>query len=382
MLAIKKKIFLVTTVPMSFVFFKGQLLLLREAFDVTLISSPEEELLQTANFNQVNSHGIEMKREISVLNDFISLLKLMFYFIKNKPDIVHGNTPKGSLLAMIASWFCGVPTRIYYVHGLRYQGANGIKKKILMAMERMSCFFATHIIAVSQGVKQVLHDDKITHKKIDVIWNGSVNGIDLDYFNAAHPDVKNIRTEYGINETDFVFGFVGRLTGDKGINELIQAFSKINQNHTATKLLLVGGYENNLDPLKQETLEIIKNNSNIIQAGVQKDVRSFFNAMDVFVFPSYREGFGIVLMEAAAMNIPAISSNIIGCNEIIVDNQNGFLIPVKDEKSLLAKMEYAVNNPSAIKLMSNVTRELISKKFEQKQLWQKTIEYYKEISNV
>lgn len=378
---VKKKLFIITTVPMSFVFFKGQLLLLREEFDVTLISSPAAELFQTANFNKVKSHGVEMKREISLLNDFISLLKLVTYFIKNKPNIVHGNTPKGSFLAMIAASLCRVPTRIYYVHGLRYQGASGVKKKILMAMERISCFFATDIIAVSQGVKQVLISDGITHKKINIIWNGSVNGIDLDYFNPENSDVKNIRPEYDINEDDFVFGFVGRLTGDKGINELIQAFAKININHRKTKLLLVGVYENDLDPLRKETLALIQNNVNIIYAGRQKDVRSFLKAMDVFVFPSYREGLPIVLMEAAAMNVTAISSNIIGCDEIIEEGVNGFLIPAKDDKALFERMDYILKDRSEIKIMSSLTRELISKKYEQKQLWTRTIKYYKEISN-
>lgn len=377
----KKKLFIVTTVPMSFVFFKGQLILLREEFDVTLISSPELELYKTAEFNRVKSHGILMKREISLLNDLISLFKLIRYFYKNRPDMVHGNTPKGSFLSMIAAYFCKVPTRIYYVHGLRYQGIAGLKRKLLMTMEKLSCYFATDIIAVSNGVQAVLHSDQITSKKITVIWNGSVNGIDLDYFDPLHTDVHDIRPTHGIAEDDFVFGFLGRLVGDKGINELVDAFHIISKRYPKIKLLLVGSYENDLDPLSEDTILTIKTNSNIIEAGIQRDVRSYLKAMDVFVFPSYREGFGIVLMEAAAMNVPAISSDIIGCNEIIEDGINGFLIPVKNREALLKAMTFALENPSVIEAMSKDTRQMIKSKFEQEELWKNTIHHLIQITS-
>lgn len=377
----KKKLFIVTTVPMSFVFFKGQLLLLREKFEVTLISSPENALYETAQFNKVKSHGIKMAREISLFSDLVSLCKLLLYFYKNRPDLLHANTPKGSFLSLAAAWFCKVPTRIYYVHGLRYQGTNGAKRKLLMSMEKISCFFATDIIAVSNGVREVLYTDKIAKKKITVIWNGSANGIDLSFFDPLHPDVYNVRPHLFIEENNFVFGFLGRLVGDKGINELVSAFDQLNREHCNIKLLLVGIYEHHLDPLRPETLTLIKNNPNIIEAGIQSDVRSYLKAMDLFVFPSYREGFGIVLMEAAAMNVPAISSDIIGCNEIIEEGVNGFLIQTKDENALYLKMKYALDNPLKIDLMRPVSRTMISGKFEQRQLWDKMITFYQHISN-
>lgn len=377
----KKKLFLVTTVPMSFVFFKGQLLLLKEQFDVILISSPEPALFDTAKANKVKSKGIKMAREIDLFSDLISLFHLLFYFCRNRPDVLHANTPKASLLSLAAAWFCRVDTRIYYVHGLRYQGTTGLKKKLLMNMEKISCFFATDIIAVSNGVKLVLQSDQITSKKITVIWNGSVNGIDLDYFDPLHTDVQDIRATHGIAEDDFVFGFLGRLVGDKGINELVDAFHIISKRYPKIKLLLVGSYENDLDPLSEDTILTIKTNSNIIEAGIQRDVRSYLKAMDVFVFPSYREGFGIVLMEAAAMNVPAISSDIIGCNEIIEDGINGFLIPVKNREALLKAMTFALENPSVIEAMSKDTRQMIKSKFEQEELWKNTIHHLIQITS-
>lgn len=376
----KKKLFIITTVPSSLIFFKGQIPLLRDEFDLTLISSPEEQLFKTANFNKVKSYGIVMKREISILQDFLSLFKLMVCFYQNKPDIVHGNTPKGSFLSMIASWVCRVPTRVYYVHGLRYQGSIGVKKKILIYMEKISCKLATDIFAVSTGVKEVMYEDGITKKKINIIWNGSINGINSDFFNPDIIEIIDLKEQYSIEKDDFVFGFVGRIVADKGINELVWAFKNLNEFYPDIKLLLVGVFEHSLDPLLPEIKVEIEQNKNIIVVGFQEDVRPFYKLMNLFVFPSFREGFGISLMEAAAMNIPSISSDIIGCNEIIEHNMNGFLIPSKNKEALLEKMKFSIENKDKINVMSTLTRDIILSKFEQKQLWRKTMDIYKQIS--
>jgi glycosyltransferase involved in cell wall biosynthesis len=375
----KKKFFIITTIPLSLIFFKGQLSFLKNEFDITLISSPEEELFKIANKYQVNGYGIKMKREISLVNDCISLMKFIFYFFKNRPDIVHGNTPKASFISMTASWFTRVPIRIYFVHGLRYQGANGIKKYLLIYMERISCKFATHIYAVSNGVKDTMLKDTITKKEITVIWNGSVNGINEGFFNPEIVNEITIKKEYHIKSDDFVFGFVGRLVRDKGINELILAFKDINKLFPNSKLLLVGNFEDELDPLLPEVKKEIQNNKSIIHAGFQNDIRPFYKLMNLFVFPSYREGFGISLMEAAAMGVPAISSDIIGCNEIILNNVNGYLIPSKNKLVLFEKMLFCLKNKHSIEEMSLVSRDIILSKFEQKELWKKTIDTYKNL---
>lgn len=376
----KKKLFIVTTIPMSFVFFKGQISVLKNKFNVTLISSPEKLLFETASHYYVKSHAVNMKREISLLHDFISLLKLIVYFIMQKPDMVHGNTPKGSFLSMAASWICKVPTRVYYVHGLRYQETTGLKRSLLKTIERLSCYFATNVIAVSEGVRKKIVTDNITKKMVDMIWNGSINGVNMDYFDPTNADIENIRTLYGITDKDFVFGFVGRLVGDKGINELVESFCRLNKIYSNTKLLLVGGAERELDPLLPETLRKIEREKDIITVGFKEDIRPYLLATDLFVFPSYREGFGMVLLEAAAMNTPAISSDIIGCNEIIQDGINGYLIPAKDAEALFDKMKFSVENPHAIKEMSLRARTVTEKKYEQKTLWKKILEKYVSLS--
>lgn len=377
----KKKMLIITTVSDSLPFFKGQITILKNSFDIELVSSSGRQLEEMCTIHAVKGHSIRMKREISIVSDFISLFNLMVLFWKTKPYIVHGNTPKASLLSMIAARIVSVPVRIYYVHGLRYQGESNFKRKILMLMEKITCWMSTDVIAVSRGIKSTLKLDKITGKNISMIWNGSVNGVDLEYFNPdGNNEISSVNNIYNIDKDDFVFGFIGRLVSDKGINELVNSFDKINKIYKNSKLILVGKFEENLDPLQNNTLVLIENNSNIINVGFQKDIRPFLKTMNVFVFPSYREGFGIALMEAGAMGVPSIASDITGCNEIVSHNKSGFLVRVKDESLLYEKMEYCLMNRDMVQEMANSSRFFFQENFEQKYLWSRALKHYESIS--
>lgn len=372
----KKKFLIITTVPVSLFFFKGQVGVLKKEFDVEVVTGPGIGFEKFCETQKVKGHRITgMKREISLFSDIKSLIKLIKLFRKIKPEIIHGNTPKGGLLSMIAGWVTRVPHRIYCVHGLRYQGEIGLKRKLLMFLESVSCRMATEVFTVSFGVKEILAEDKIFKKNINVIWNGSVNGIDVTHFSPEKVDETDLVKQFNFDDNDLIFGFVGRLVKDKGVNELIQAFVEINKKWEDTKLLLVGDYEE-ADPVEQKTKEEIANNSDIIFAGWQTDIRPFLKMMDLFVFPSYREGFGVSLMEAAAMNVPAISSNITGCNEVIKDGYNGKLIQSKSIDDLKNAMEEFVEKPELIKQMANVSRQFVVDKYEQKKLWNKALEKY------
>lgn len=375
----KGKFLIVTTVPGSLHFFKGQIGVLKKGFDVELVSSPSKKLDYYCNLEDVVGHGVKMAREISPVNDIKSLINLVKLFKKIKPEVVHGNTPKGALLSMIAAKISKVPHRIYCVHGLRYQGeGEGFKRKVLMAIERLTCRMATDIFSVSYGVKDILKEDKICSKKINLIWNGSINGIDIDFFNPNIVDDVALRNEFKLNSDHFVFGYVGRIVKDKGINELVEAFVEINKENKNTRLLLVGSFED-LDPILSKTENEIKTNKNIIYVGFQKDIRPYLKIMNLFVFPSYREGFGISLMEAAAMNVPAISTDIIGCNEIIDDGYNGRLITPRSMEALKIAMKDLVLNRDKIDQMSNVSRQYVISRYEQKKLWKKALDAYTNI---
>ena len=371
----KPKFLLITTVPSSLNFFSGQIQILKKKFDVELISSPDILLDEICEKEMVKGYKVYMKREIAFLNDVLSLISLWKLFLKIKPTIIHGNTPKASFLSIFVGWLCKVPIKIYYVHGLRYQGTTGVKRHFLMLMERLTCIFASHIYAVSFGVKSTIAKDGITKKKVVVIGNGSVNGIDMGYFSQHNLSIPNLKKIYKLSSENFVFGFVGRIVKDKGINELVKAFLKINKLHPKTRLLLVGRFETQ-DPIDNNIIDEIKNNKNILNVGFQKDVRPFLKMMNVFVFPSYREGFGVSLMEAAAMNVPAITSNIIGCNEIIEDGFNGVLIPPKSVNDLFKAMENIFSNVKITNDMSKVCRGYVRGKYEQKKLWNRTLKSY------
>lgn len=377
----KKKFIILTTIPETFHFFKGQINFLNNVFDVELVSSPGDKLNMVGAAENVVVHPIKMERDISFLKDFISLIKLILLFKKLKPEIVHGNTPKGALLSMLASWFARVPVRIYYIHGLRFEGDTGIKRNILLFMERFTCLLATDIFTVSFGVKENILKNKMTKKEVQVVGNGSINGIDANFYCRENVMEGDLLATYKIPNNTLIFGFVGRLVGDKGINELVSVFKEINKKYTNTKLLLVGWTEDKLDPLQEITKQEIKTNENILAVGAQSDVRPFLKIMNVFVFPSYREGFGVSIMEAAAMNLPVISSDISGCNEIIEDGFNGILVPPKSIESLFNAMELFIKQPEKIMQMSQVTRDRIIKKYNQDYIWKEALVKYQDLLN-
>lgn len=372
-----KKFFFVTTIATSLNFFKGQYQLLSEDFDITAIASHKDDLLKIGENNGIKTHYIPMEREISLFKDFYSLICFICYFIKERPYIVHGNTPKGSLLSMIAAWITKVPVRIYMCHGLRYQGCGGFKRKLLMFMERISCRCATEVMCVSNGVKEVLIEDKITNKEPVVIWNGSVSGIDTIKFNPENfKDNSNLKQQYNLNENDFILTFVGRIVKDKGINELVEAVNILHSKYANIKLLLIGGFENTGNPVSDITKKIIDESDFIIATGPQSNIASFLSITNLFVFPSYREGFGLSLMEAGAMGVPSLASNIPGCNEVVIDGQTGILIPSHSSQAIIDSIEKLYNNRELLNKIKSNCRNSIIERYEQNKLWQYYREFY------
>lgn len=374
-----KKFFLTTTVPMSLNFFKGQINELSKEFDVTLISSPDNVLKKIAQRENVKYRTIAMKRDISLKDDISGLLKFLYLFAKERPQIIHCNTPKASLLGLTSGYLTRVPIRIYYIHGLRYEGAVGKKRQLLVNFEKLNCFFATDIVAVSHGIKQKV-EQQLTKKPVRVIHNGSANGLDINEFSNHNYNAKIIREEYGISENDFVFGFVGRLVKDKGIEELVGAFNQLEQKDI--KLILVGKYEPDLDPLSQETLQIIKSNPNIIEVGFQKDVKKFLSIMDLFVSPSHREGFGVAVLEANLMKVPVLVSNITGHSEIVTQGINGFFVKPKNMQDLQEKMNHMLVAKEQLIEMKNACREEVVKKYDHNDVLKQAILFYSQFNQI
>lgn len=373
----KQKFLFVATVPDSLAFFDGQYELLQQTFDITLVSSLRDELEIYGKQQGVKVHYIHMEREISLMTDLKGLWSFICYFRKERPDIVHGNTPKGALLSMLAAKIARVPLRIYMCHGLRYQGCSGFKRRLLMIMERITCFCATDIMCVSKGVSEVLRTDHITKKHSVVVWNGSVQGIDAKKFDPCKPfNFEKIREQYGLDKENYVLTFVGRIVKDKGIEELVEAFLELSRRYENMRLLLIGGSEKKYNAISETTKKIIEENGSIIAPGIQNNIPDILSITNLFVFPSYREGFGLSLMEAGAMGVPSIATDIIGCNEVVENGKTGILIPTHSSHAIVEAVELLYNDNNLYEFLRSNCRESIVGRFEQQELFRKFYEFY------
>jgi glycosyltransferase involved in cell wall biosynthesis len=368
---LKIKLFRIATIPLSLnLLLKGQLRYFSNFYDVTAISGPGIDLDEVKTREGVRIKPIEIKRKISVINDLVSLFCLFIYFKKEKPLIVHSITPKAGLLSMLAGKLAGVPIRIHTFTGLIFPTKTGIIKKVLTFADKLLCWASTNIYAEGKGVKSDLIKYKITRKNPKIIANGNINGIDSNYFCSSNIDEitkTKLRQHLDISPSDFVFLYVGRLVGDKGVNELISAFLSLNL--SSTRLVLLGSFEHNLDPLSSETLKAIAGNANIICPGFQIDVRPYYAISNVFVLPSYREGFPNALLQAGAMGLPSIVTNINGSNEIIVNGVNGLIVPVKNIQFLKNSMLELFANENYRSSLSRNAREIIVSLYDNSLVW-------------
>lgn len=377
-----KKLIRITTVPTSLkTLLKGQHKFMSQYYEVIGISSAGKELIEVEQNEGIKTHVIEMTRTITPLKDLKATYKLYKFFKKEQPFIVHTHTPKAGTLGMLASKLAGVPHRIHTIAGLPLLEAKGSKRKLLDVVEKFTYACATHILPNSYGLEAIVLQNKYTKKsKLKVIGKGSSNGIDTTHYDPAlvTENVReNLRKDLNITSQDLVFIFIGRIVSDKGINELVSAFNELSKVNKNCKLILVGPHENHLDPLKLETEALISSNEHIKLVGVQKDIRPYVAISHVLTFPSYREGFPNVVLQASCMNLPCIVSNINGCNEIIEHNVNGLIIPVKDQNALQDAMQFMIDNPEKRKEMPKYSRPKIIERYQQGFVWNALLEFYK-----
>ncbi|MCL9805128.1 glycosyltransferase family 4 protein [Flavobacterium amniphilum] len=380
----KKKLVRITTVPVSLEkLLTGQLDFMNGFYEVIAVSSEKERLEKYVNNEGVSGFYVKMTRKITPFSDLVAIWKLFFFLRREKPFLVHSHTPKAGMVGMIAAKLAGVPNRWHTVAGLPLLEVSGFKRKILDLVEKITYACATKVLPNSFGLKEIiLESNYCKPEKIKVIGHGSSNGIDTSYFDPElynNEEKEVLRQKWGIKPEDFVFIFVGRLVSDKGINELIRSFGELSKSTENMKLLLVGDLEENLDPLLPETLELIKNDESVIWVGYQNDVRPFFSISNVLTFPSYREGFPNVVMQAGAMKVPSIVSNINGCNEIIKHGVNGLIVPVKDGKALLESMEFICKNQDVYKGILEKSRNEIQSKYERKVIWEALLNEYRNL---
>ena len=373
----KNKIIRAVTVPQSLGFCREVMIKMRAmGYDMVAVTSPGPELDELRDKDGFHCMEVPMQRHISVVNDLKSLIKMISVFRKEKPQVVHSMTPKAGMICMVAAWLTRVPVRIHTFTGLVWPTATGLKRKILMMTDWLTCACATHVIPEGQGVLNDLKNGDITKKPMKVLGYGNVKGVDMERFSPA-------RFKATKNPDVFTFVFVGRIVGDKGINELVEAFVKLHDKHRNTRLVLVGNYEHELDPVSDKTRKLIDTNDGIDACGPKygDDLLQMYVDADCFVMPSYREGFPNTVLEAGAMGLPSIVTDINGSREIIENEKNGLIVPSKNANALYAAMERMLTDDKARETMKGNAREMIASRFERGFVQKCQIEFYKRILN-
>lgn len=375
-----KKIIRAVTVPGSLGFCRDIMIKMREkGYEMIAVSSPGEQLDELRDKDGFATYAIPMARHISIFGDIKSLFRMIKVFRKERPQMVHSLTPKAGLICMMAAWLTRVPVRVHMFTGLVWPTSKGLKRKILMATDWLTCVCATHVIPEGQGVMNDLKNGGITKKPMKVLGYGNVMGVDMNRFDPErfpHPS--------SLTPHPFTFVFVGRIVGDKGINELVEAFVKLNEKHPDTRLVLVGRYESELDPLKPETLQKIESCKAIDACGAKygDDLLMEYLKSDCFIMPSYREGFPNTVMEAGAMGLPSIVTDINGSREIIVDGENGLIVPPQTVQPLFDAMERMMDEKELREKMQKNARQMIASRFERSFVQRCLMEFYDEVLGV
>lgn len=380
----KPKLIRITTIPLSLEkLLEGQLVYMNSYFEVIAISSEKERLETFAAEKGVRSFYVPMTRKITPFQDILAVYRL-FRFLKNEqPSIVHTHTPKAGIVGMLAAWLAGVPNRLHTVAGLPLMEAKGLKRKVLLFVEKLTYRFATKVYPNSKGLFDFIqHEKLVAPSKLKIIGNGSSNGIDTHYFNPkcySDDDKGRMAQEIGLVPNDFTFVFIGRMVRDKGLVELIEAFTKLYAERKEIQLLLVGPMEQELDPLPDEVIDQIRDHPKISYVGYQNDVRPYLAVSDVMVFPSYREGFPNVVLQALAMDVPAIVSDINGCNEIVSHLYNGCIVPPKDAPAVYEAMGRIVEDQVFFQKLRENARDSIMNRYEQEDIWRSLLLEYQNL---
>ena len=371
----KNKIIRAVTVSMSLSFCRELMIRMRAmGYEMVAVASPGPELDELKDNDGFHCVAVSMERHISVLNDLKSIIKMIGVFRKERPQIVHSMTPKAGLICMMAASLTRVPVRIHTFTGLVWPTANGLRRKILMLTDWLTCACATHVIPEGQGVLNDLKNGGITKKPMKVLGYGNVMGVDMERFSPARFTVSK-------DSCVFTFVFVGRIVGDKGINELVDAFVRLHGKHKNVRLVLVGRYEQNLDPVSDATRNLIDTNDSIEACGVKygDDLLQMYVDADCFVMPSYREGFPNTVLEAGAMGLPSIVTDINGSREIIENGKNGLIVPSKDTDALYDAMERVLTDDAIRETMQKNARPMIAARFEKSFVQKCQIDFYKQI---
>jgi glycosyltransferase involved in cell wall biosynthesis len=372
----------ITTVPETLSFLTGQVGYMQsQGFEVFAISSPGARLQAFAAQEHVTCRAVAMTRRISPLDDLRSLLKMWRELRRIRPAIVHGHTPKGGLLGMIAAWAAGVPVRIYHVHGLPLTTATGLKRKLLCWTERLSCFFSHQVLCVSRSVRDVAIQERLCPPgKIKVLAQGTINGIDaqqrFDPQRLGPDSGVQFRRHYGIPADARLLGFVGRIVRDKGLVELCAAWRELRQQFADVHLLIAGPFESQ-DPVPPDVEHTLRTDNRVHLPGEVADMPALYSAVDVILLPTYREGFPYVPLEAAAMGIPVVATRVPGCMEAVEEGVTGTLVAPRDAAALAEAARRYLADADLRRRHGAAGRQRMLREFQQETVWSAIYQEYR-----
>jgi len=366
------------TNPQTSLVLKGRLRTLREAgFRVIVVSSPGSLLLSTSASEGVESIAIPMHRGIAPLSDFVSLFRLWRLLGKLKPDLVEFSTPKAGLLGTVAAKLRGVPRRIYMLRGLRLETATGIKRRILLAGERIASACAHVVLCNSESLRnQASALGLAPASKLHLLGEGSSNGVDTERFSPGPSDVRKM---LGIPFAAPVVGFVGRLTRDKGLPELVDAFDAILKVRPDAHLILVGWYDTSEDALSEQTRTRIESNAHIHLTGFVHRTAPYYRALDLMVLPTWREGFPNAVLEAAATGIPVVTTMSTGSRDSVVPEVTGLLIPPGYPEAICEAVLKLIGDPERRRRMGSAARAWVIEHYADERVLGLTAAYYKSL---
>ncbi len=379
------KLIRITTVPIALKYLlAGQMRYMKDnGFDVIMVSADGEGREDLEGKEGCTHYIIPMTRKITPFADLQSLWRLYRFFKKERPDIVHSHTPKAGLLSMLAARWAGVRVRVHTIAGLRFMTSRGITRKLLIAMEKLTARSANHVWPNSLSLMKHISENKlVSSKKLEVIGKGSSNGINLERFSASalqQDKLQKIKELVQYDEKLTYFLCIGRIVKDKGIEELLKAFTRIYENNKQVRLILVGSFEDELDPVSIETRKELQTHPAIILTGWRDDIEYFMQFSFALVHPSHREGFPNVLLQAGAMLCPVICSRIEGNIDVVEHEKTGLIFEARNEEELDLQMGRALADPQVLRQYTRERRLKIEQHFDQRVLHAAILSRYREL---
>jgi glycosyltransferase involved in cell wall biosynthesis len=382
------KLIRVTTIPLALhTLLKGQMRYMNEhGFEVIMVSADGKEREEVIKNEGCRHQVISMTRKITPLADLRSLWQLYRFFKKEKPDIVHSHTPKAGLLSMLAAKLAGVKIRIHTIAGLRFMTSKGFTRKLLVRMEKLTASSATHVWPNSYSLLKYVEDNRLVRKsKLKVIGAGSSNGIDLQRFSVSSLQphkLEEVKKQLQYDEKLTYLLSVGRIVKDKGIDELLSAFQQVHKQNESTRLVLLGSFEEDLDPVSEEAKQILKQHPAVIHINWSNEVEYYMHLATLLLHPSYREGFPNVLLQAGAMGCPICCSRIEGNVDIVTHEETGLLFNKMDAEDLYQKLDWALQHPEKMKLFAQQLQNKVQQHYDRNFVQQSLKEEYLHLLNM